>query len=143
MMPFLYTSTQRKMSIDDDDSRSSQRGNSVDSISYYRNQLTELNETVSFMQRQKRTIVEEGNDRINATEWISNVFHLTSDTNSSAKNRNGLLVGFQQRRKTKGLFQQIAFDFFFSGFAFLNRNLGKHPYCYLYFILRLSTFSII
>jgi len=90
---------------------------------------TDLNEAVEYMQREKRTLVEEGNDRIRASVWISSVFDLASDVaaKSLARNRKkestGLIVGFDKKKKSSSLFKQIFFDFFFGIFAFLNRNI--------------------
>ncbi len=118
------------MTRDEDEIRSPQRGNRVDSINYYRNQLTDLNETVEYMQREKRTLVEEGNDRIRASVWISSVFDLASDVAAntlarSRKDNDDLIVGFGRKKGSSSLFKQIAFDFFFGIFAFLNRNIGE------------------
>lgn len=125
-MVFFYQ-TNRKIASDDDELQSDQRGKRVDSLNYYKNQLTELNNAVEFMQREKRRIVEEGNDRINATEWIANIFQFASETASNSlrrdKKNQGLIVGFQDRKSANGnLFKQIAIDFFFGGFTFFNRN---------------------
>ena len=128
---FFHRLSNRKMTRDEDESISPQRGNRVDSINYYRNQLTDLNEAVEYMQREKRTLVEEGNDRIRASVWISSVFDLASDVAATTLARNrkensGLIVGFEKKKKKPGsLFKQITFDFFFGIFAFLNRNIGK------------------
>ena len=75
--------------------------------------------------------MEEGNDRIRATEWISNIFSMASNTAAKTLRRNrnnetGLIVGFQNNNPSGSLFKQIALDFFFSGFGFLNRNIGKY-----------------
>lgn len=112
------------MSSDEDESVSPQRGNRVDSINYYRNQLTELNNAVEAMQKEKKSEAEEGNDRVNATEWISNIFRMTSDDNE--RHRNGLIVGFSKRKSPgSSFFKQVALDFFFGGFTFLNRNISE------------------
>ncbi len=126
-MIFFYQTNRKITSYDDDELQSPQRGKRVDSINYYKNQLTELNNAIEFMQREKRRIVEEGNDRINATEWIANIFQFASETASNSlrrdKKNQGLIVGFQDKKSGNGnLFKQIAIDFFFGGFTFFNRN---------------------
>jgi hypothetical protein len=60
------------------------------------NQLAELNDAVNFMQKEKRNIVEEGNDKINANKWLSSVVQLASGTisnttNKFSRNKSGLI----------------------------------------------------
>ena len=122
------------MTMDDDDYTSPQRGTRVDSVSYYKNQLDDLNDKVERMQQEKRRIMEEGNDRVSASEWISNIYRMTSDVvrrRSSAA--DGLLVGFQDKTTTQSpsILKQISIDFFFGGLQFLNRNIGKSYFSFL------------
>ena len=53
---------------EEDDSRSPQRGERVDSLTYYTSQLVALNETMDKMQAEKKNLAADGNA---ATPWIS------------------------------------------------------------------------
>ncbi len=117
----------RRMIIDEEDYSSPQRGTRVDSISYYKNQLDRLNEQVAHMQQEKRRTLEEGNDRVSASEWISNIYRLTSDAvNRRSGASSGMLVDFQDKNtmKSPSIFKQVSIDFFFGGLQVLNRNIG-------------------
>jgi hypothetical protein len=113
-----------KISLEEDERKSPQRGNRVDSINYYTNQLSNMNEAVSFMQREKRKLVEEGNDRISATDWIANIFSMAR----TSRTQGGLIVGFDEAKRSESgsIFKQITMDFFFGGFELFNRNIGKY-----------------
>ncbi len=114
--------------MEDDDYSSPQRGTRVDSINYYKNQLDDLNCKVEIMQQEKRRVMEEGNDRVSASEWISNIYRMTSGAvRKRSSTTNGLLVGFQDKVSTHSpsVFKQVSIDFFFGGLQFLNRNIGK------------------
>ena len=77
--------------------------------------------------------MEEGNDRVRATEWISNIFSMASGAAANTlsrnrKDRDGLIVGFREKKKPTSLFREVALDFFFGGFTFFHRNIGKCKY---------------
>lgn len=81
--------------------------------------------------------MEEGNDRVNASQWISNIYKITADAVRRRSSRaDGLLVGFQERDlREPSLLKQVSVDFFFGGLQFLNRNIGKKRwYTFLIFV---------
>ena len=124
------------MTTDDEDYTSPQRGTRVDSIGYYKNQLQSLNNEVQFMQQEKRRMMEEGNDRVNASQWISNIYKITADAVRRRSSRaDGLLVGFQEKDLCEpSLLKQVSVDFFFGGLQFLNRNIGEKSNLFLIFV---------
>jgi len=68
-----------KVFVEQDDYSSTQKGERVDSISYYTVQLVELNESVEKLQREKKTLAAEGSNSIDSTLWISRMIEIASD----------------------------------------------------------------
>lgn len=72
---------------EEDDSRSPQRGERVDSINYYTSQLVVLNETMDEMQKEKKTVAAEGNAPNDATPWISSLIDNAAVAHDAATSR--------------------------------------------------------
>ena len=66
--------------VEEDDSRSPQRGERVDSMNYYTSQLVSLNETMEEMQREEIKEAMEGNT---STPWLSQMIETASDAATS------------------------------------------------------------
>jgi hypothetical protein len=64
--------------------KSPQKGEKVDSITYYSNNLERLNEKVDRMQKEAIDAVAEGNNTQIATEWIANVITKTTGAATSS-----------------------------------------------------------
>ena len=64
--------------------KSPQKGEKVDSITYYSNNLERLNEKVDRMQKEAIDAVAEGNKTQIATEWIANVITKTTGAATSS-----------------------------------------------------------
>ena len=82
MSPCHCRKKSKRSRDEDDDSVSSlnpQRGERVDSINYYTTELNKLNEKLLNLQEIKKTMAEQGNDSVSATQWISNMLNLASD----------------------------------------------------------------
>jgi len=115
---------------EEDDSRSPQRGERVDSINYYTSQLVVLNETMDEMQKEKKTVAAEGNAPNDATPWISSLIDNAAVAHDAATSRlqsnthiDGLITGFKARKGLCGLIRQVGWDFLFGGLTLFKRDL--------------------
>lgn len=115
---------------EEDDNRSPQRGERVDSMNYYTDQLVELNESMVEMQKEKKNLASQGNAYNDANPWISQMIDIASDAKGAATSRlesnsylNGLIIGFKKRKGVCGFIRQVGLEFLFGGFTLFNRNI--------------------
>lgn len=111
-----------------------QKGERVDSITYYRRELAEMNEKVSRMQTEKKQLANTGNEMTRASEWIAIAFEggfgSTRQMSSSLSMRSkpssvddGIIANL--REPGGGIVPVIkaGFSFFFGGFLIFDRHL--------------------
>ena len=67
----VFIGTRRKDYIDDYEDRLPQRGERVDSISYYTRDLVDMNEKISSVQEEKKKVAMLGNEKVSASERIA------------------------------------------------------------------------
>ncbi len=84
--------------VDEDDGKSPQRGERIDSINYYSKKLDELNAKVEAMQKEQKAIADAQEQRHTSTsvsDWIGNAIAITSGAAvnslvSSTKQQTGI-----------------------------------------------------
>jgi hypothetical protein len=136
--PILSSFGGRNVEDDDydseNDSRLPQKGEKVDSISYYSRELTVMNEKVARMQHEKIELALKGNDSVRASQWISHAIDRVSTAAESTLGSNtqndGLITGFGSspgRRKPLllTLLDRIGVDFISGGISYIQQNIDE------------------
>ena len=70
--------------MEEDESKSPQKGERVDSINYYRKMLDKLNDKIEVMQKEAKVVAEEENNLSSASEWIAHVISKTTNVAASS-----------------------------------------------------------
>lgn len=112
-----------------------QRGEKVDSINYYRQELNVLNERVARMQHEKIELAQKGNDSVRASQWISHAIDRVSNVAESTLRPNsaddgGLITGFSSsstQRKPLLLFilDRMGIDFISGAVNYVQQNIDE------------------
>jgi hypothetical protein len=109
------------------------RGERVDSISYYNHKLIAINEKLARMQHEKIELAQRGNDQVRASQWISHAIDRVSTAaestlGSSSPDEDGLISGFQSRRRKPLLLTILAslgVDFLYGGLNYIQQNIDE------------------
>lgn len=109
------------------------RGELVDSISYYNQKLTAINEKLVRMQQEKIELAQRGNDQVRASQWISQAIDRVSTAaettlGSSQTDQDGLISGFQSQRRRPMLYtilDRLGVDFIYGGLSYLQQNIDE------------------
>jgi len=113
-----------------------QRGEYVDSISYYRRELGVMNKRVARMQHEKKRLAQTGNDSVRASQWISHAMDRVSTVAESTLrpsrggDDDGLITGFgssSTRRKPLLLtiLDRMGVDFVSGAISYVQHNIDE------------------
>lgn len=108
------------------------RGERVDSISYYNQQLNVIDEKLTSLQRKKIELAQRGNDQVRASQWISQAIDRVSIVAETAlgsqTDEDGLISGFQSQERRPMLLtilDRLGLDFIYGGLHYLQHNIDE------------------